>query len=82
MFLLDEKKIVFLSLFLLKIKELKYEENKIIIKNKCDEYCSLKGGNYNKYGICSCKNEYEYLSMKIKYYYVIIKNIIKQFLLL
>ena len=59
MFLLDEKKIVFLSLFLLKIKEVKSEENEIIIKNKCDEYCSLKGGNYNKYGICSCKNEYD-----------------------
>ena len=59
MFLVDEKKIVFLSLFLLKIKEVKYEENKIIIKNKCDEYCSLKGGNCNKYGICLCKNDYD-----------------------
>jgi hypothetical protein len=59
MFLLNEKKIVFLSLFLLKIKEVKSEENEIIIKNKCDEYCSLKGGNCNKYGICSCKNDYD-----------------------
>ena len=29
------------------------------MKNKCDEYCSLKGGNCNKYGICSCKNDYD-----------------------
>ncbi len=82
MILLDEKKLFFISLFLLKIKEVKSEENEIIIKNKCDEYCSLKGGNYNKNGIFSLKMNMIYLSMKIKYYYEIIKNIIKQFLLL
>ncbi len=82
MFLLEEKKNVFLLLFLLKIKEVKSKENKIIIKNKCDNIVLWKEEIVIKMVFIQAKMNMIYLSMKIKYYYEIIKNIIKQFLLL
>ena len=49
---------IFIS-FLIQIKEIKLEENDIIIKKKCMEYCSIEGGNCDKFGICKCKSEYD-----------------------
>lgn len=51
----------FFSLFLREMKQVKLEKKDIIIQNKCIEYCSLNGGNCNKFGICSCKKEYDTL---------------------